>query len=49
MIERSLIMSFILGVIFGVIYLTVIMEWITGYTPVDLIDIVIDTAIQSLQ
>ena len=49
MIGRSLTASFIPGVIFGTVYLTVIMWWVTGYTPADLINAVADTIIQPLQ
>ena len=45
MIGRLFMTAFIPGMFIGVIYLTMIMYWITGYTPIDLIN----TIIQPLQ
>ena len=49
MIERSLTLSFIPGMVIGVIYLSIILWWLTDYTSIDLIEAITDTIVGSLQ
>ena len=49
MIGKSLIASFMPGMIVGLVYLLLIMWWITGHTPLDVIEAIIDTINQPLQ
>lgn len=37
------------GPLLGIVYLALIMWWVSGYTPVDLIDAIVDTINQPLQ
>jgi len=46
---KSLTASFIPGMFMGVVYLTLIMWWVTGHTPVDVINAIADIINQPLQ
>lgn len=37
------------GPLLGIAYLTIIMWWVSGYTPIDLINAITDIIIQPLQ
>jgi hypothetical protein len=37
-----------IGPLLGIAYLAIIMWWLTGYTPVDLINVMVDTINQPL-
>lgn len=41
MIGKSLIASIIPGAIVGIIYLAIIMWWQSGYTPTNLVEVII--------
>ena len=49
MIGRSLVTSFILGIFFGLVYLLLIMWWVTEYAPLDVIEAMTDIINQPLQ
>ena len=49
MIGKPLVTSFIPGMFFGLVYLLLIMWWVTGHTPLDVIEAIIDTINQPLQ
>ena len=49
MIGRSLTLSFIPSIAIGVIYLSIILWWGTGFTPLDLINAITDTIVEPLQ
>lgn len=49
MIGKPLIASFIPGMVFGLVYLSLIMWWLTGDTPLDVIEAITDTINQPLQ
>lgn len=41
MIGKSLTASIIPGAVVGVVYLTIIMWWQSGYTPMDLVEVIV--------
>ena len=49
MVGRLLSFCFTFGTVIGVIYLSIILWWGTGYTPIDLIEAIIDTVVGPLQ
>ena len=49
MVERLLSFSFIPSMVVGVIYLSIILWWGTGFTPLDLINAITDTIVGPLQ
>ena len=49
MIGKVLTTSFMLGMTFGLVYLLTIMWWLTGHTPVELINAITDIINQPLQ
>lgn len=49
MIGKSLVTSFMPGIVFGLVYLLLIMWWATGHTPLNVIEAVTDIINQPLQ
>ena len=49
MVGKLLVNCFILGIFFGLVYLLLIMWWLTGHTPLDVIKAITDIIVQPLQ
>jgi len=48
MVGKLMATCFIPGMFVGVIYLSLIMWQVTGFAPIDLINVVMDTIVESL-
>ena len=49
MVGRLFSLCFTFGTVIGVIYLSIILWWGTGFTPLDLINAITDTIVEPLQ